>query len=489
MESRSDLTSSKKLPVTLTSLSMTALLQPSRWVVPCAAAAALVFGALVGTAPLLAAGAAFGLLLLLLAFAAPVVHLSLLFFVAAIVPYSLQNVAGLSVGGGSAGLVLADVLLLTGLARASLVLPQHPLNRRQALAVFVTAAFVLAAVLNFVYALSLGQVRSEAGFDLRNVMGVAALLIALPILADPAARPRLFKGMVLVGVLLGVWGIVQWVVNIPFSVAGDVGVREGVAFTTGGRGQIQGGAFAFPLAIVLSFAALISADVKTWRARAPLLAVLLLNSVSLLLTFERAFWIGTVIGLLVVVARSGRSQRLRAVLWTPVGVILLFAAFATLAPGQITAAGQRLLSVREYESDISVAYRIVESQNVVREIRERPFLGSGLGASVWWGLPAEGLPLQRYTYTHNGYLWLAWKLGVIPTFLMALLFALALLRRETAGGHGHSAMVNKGAQAGLLVLLILAVTSPVFSTSTTPLTGLLIALSLVPNHRLDSPAR
>lgn len=449
---------------------------PSRWVVPsCAAGAALVVGALIATAPLLAAGAAFGLLFVLLAFAAPVVHLTLLLFVAAIVPYSVQN----SLGGGS-GLVLADVLLLTGLARAVLVLLQHPLDRRQALTVFVTAAFVLTAVLNFVYALNLGHVRSEAGFDLRNVMGVAAVLIALPILSDSAARLRLFKGMVLVGLLLGLWGIAQWLVDIPFGEAGDVGVREGVAFTTGGRGQIQGGAFAFPLAIVLSFAALISRDVSSWRERAPLLAVLLLNSVSLMLTFERAFWIGTAMGLLVVMARAGSSQRVRVMLWTPVAVLLLLAVFATVAPGQITAAGERLLSVREYESDISVAYRVVESQKVVGEIRERPFLGSGVGASIWWGLPAAGIAPQRYTYTHNGYLWLVWKLGVIPTFLMALLFALALLRREGARAHGRSEMVMKGAQAGLFVLLILAVTSPVFSTSTTPVTGLLLALSVMP---------
>lgn len=454
---------------------MTTVSHPSQWVFPlCAAAAALVFGALIGTAPLLAAGAAFGLLLLLLAFTAPVVHLTLLLFVAAIVPYSLQN----SLGGGSVGLVLADVLLLTGLARACLVLLQHPLDRRQALAVFVTAAFLLTAVLNFVYVLNLGNSQSEAGFDLRNVIGVAALLVALPILADPGARSRLFRGMVLVGLLLGLWGIAQWVVNIPFGPAGDVGVREGVDFTTEGRGQIQGGAFAFPLAIVLSFAALISGDVRSWRGRAPLLAVLLLNSVSLLLTFERAFLIGTAVGLLVVIARSGQSQRVRAVLWTPVAVLLLLAAFATLAPGQLTAVGERLWSVREYDNDISVTYRVVESQSVVREIRERPFLGSGVGASVRWGLPAANISAQNYTYTHNGYLWLVWKLGMIPAFLMALLFALALLRRER--NEGRSEMVSKGAQAGLLVLLILAVTSPVFSTSATPLTGMLLALSLVP---------
>ena len=38
--------------------------------------------------------------------------------------------------------------------------------------------------------------------------------------------------------------------------AGDVGVRAGVALTSNGTGQLQGGEFAFPAAIVLCFAAL-----------------------------------------------------------------------------------------------------------------------------------------------------------------------------------------------------------------------------------------
>jgi len=459
------------------SSSMPISLDRSQWVASCfPGLAALVLGLLVGTAPFLAAAAAFGMLILLLAFAAPVLHFTLLLFVAAVVPYSLQN----SVGGGSAGLILADVLFLTGLARAGLELLQHPLDRRRMLAILLTVAFAFAALLQFVHAVDLGNGRAEAGNELRAVTGVGALLIALPLLSNARERSRLFTGMVVVGVLLGLWGIAQWLLNIPLGGAGDVGVREGVAFTEGGRGQVQGGAYGFPIAAVLSFAALISDHVRSPLARAALLAVFLLNTVSLVLTFERSFWLATVVGILLVIARAGRSQRVRAVLWTPVALVLVAVLFATIAPGQSTVASQRLLSVGNFENDSSLRYRIIESRHVLEEIRERPILGSGLGATIFWGRPAEGVPPDTYSYTHNGYLRLVWQLGAGGAALLSMLFAVAFLRRRRGGERGSSEVARQGAQAALFVLLIIAVTAPIFSTSTTALTGLLLALSVMP---------
>ncbi len=461
---------------------MTVLLDRSPWFAPCCAGlAALAFGILVGTAPFLAAAAAFGLLILLLAFAAPVLHFTLLLFVAAVVPYAIQNLAGLSVGGGSAGLILADLLFLTGLTRAGLELLQHPLDGRRMIAILLTVAFTLAVLLQFVHAMDLGNGRAEAGNELRAVTGVGALLIALPMLSDARARSRLFTGMAVVGLLLGLWGIAQWLFNIPLGGAGDVGIREGVAFTENGRGQVLGGAYAFPIAVVLSFAALTSDHLKSSLARIALLAVFLLNTVSLVLTFERAFWMATVVGLLLVIARADRSQRVRAVVGAPVAVVLVAVLFATVAPGQFTVASERLLSVGNFKNDSSLRYRIIESSHVLEEIREQPILGSGLGATIFWGRPAEGVPPKTYSYTHNGYLWLVWKLGAGGAALLSMLFAVAFLRRRRSGDErGLSEVAGKGAQAALLVLLILAVTAPVFSSSTTPLTGLLLALGLMP---------
>ena len=44
-------------------------------------------------------------------------------------------------------------------------------------------------------------------------------------------------------------------------------MREGVRFTSAGRGQIQGGLFAFPVAVVMGVAALLSQRVRSTRTR------------------------------------------------------------------------------------------------------------------------------------------------------------------------------------------------------------------------------
>ena len=445
------------------------------------AAVAVVFGAAVATAPMLAAGAVFALLVTLLAFVAPAVHLTLLLFVAAVVPYSIQNAAG-----GAAGLILVDVVLMTGLARAAVVLAQQPLDARRALAVVATLAVMLIAVLQFVHAIDAGRSAGDAGNELRSVLGLSALLIAIPVLADAAQRTQLFKGLIGVAIILGAWGIAQWVLAIPFGEAGDVGVRAGVSFTSNGRGQVQGGAYAFPIAVVLSFAALASGHVTSAVARAGLLLALSLNALSLVLTFERAFWIGTAMGVLVVIARTGHVQRLRALLWTPVAVLLVAGLFASVAPGQFTAANERLLSVREYNDDSSVSYRVIESQHVLTEIRKHPVVGSGLAATIWWGRPSEGVPPRIFVYSHNAYLWVLWKLGAVAAAILALLVALVLFRPST-GRDGLGESLRRGAQATILVQLVLGVTSPIFNTSATPLLGLLFALCLIPSHRRASP--
>jgi hypothetical protein len=131
------------------------------------------------------------------------------------------------------------------------------------------------------------------GRTVRVLRGFGVAVIAVRILADPGARKRLLVGLIVVGLALGLWGLAQWVLNLPLTASGDADVRTGVRFTTAGRGQLQGGMFAFPVAIVIALGALLSADVRSRSTRALLMAVLAVNSISLLLTFERTFWLAT----------------------------------------------------------------------------------------------------------------------------------------------------------------------------------------------------
>ena len=86
-----------------------------------------------------------------------------------------------------------------------------------------------------------GAEAGTAGTELRVLLGFGAAVIALPLLRDPAARGRLFAGVAWFGLAVGVWGMVQWLVDLPSTAAEDAGVRAGVRFTTEGRGRIEGG--------------------------------------------------------------------------------------------------------------------------------------------------------------------------------------------------------------------------------------------------------
>lgn len=463
------------------------------------AGAAVLLGALAAIQPFAALSVAGAAALIALAFRAPTANLCLLLFLTAIVPYGLQNRYDLGGGPGSPGLLLSDLVLLAGLARTSLVLLRMPLTVRDRTALAAVAAFLAVAVLQFAHGISLGRPRSDVGAELRVLLGLGgAVLLAIPVLQDPRSRDRLFRGLGVIGVLLGMWGLAQWTVDIPFAEAGDAGVREGILQTTSGRGQIQGGLFAFPVAVILAVAALASGAVRRRGMRWLLAAVVLSCGVSLLLTYERTFWVSTAAALVLVALRAHGSRRLKALFVGAASLLVIFAVLGTVAPDTLGAARERLLSLGRYQSDNSLRYRIVESRTVVAEIRRRPATGSGLAATIYWGRPWEQVPATQHRFAHNGYLWLAWKLGIPATVLLSAFLLAALLSRSPRPPAARpdddvTAAARTGAKAALFALMLTSITFPSFtSLSASAVVGLLAALSWLPmapcagTHRVRS---
>lgn len=447
-----------------------------------AVAVAAMVGALAAVRPAMAVALAGGALLMALPFVAPVAHLILLLLITAIVPFDMQNAVAFGGGPGSPGLFVSDVLLAGGLARAVLVLLDTRLERRGRLALAVVVALLGVAVLQTYHGMRAGYDAGTAGSELRVLLGFGAAVIALPLLRVPATRVRLFNGLLVVGLATGLWGIAQWIVDIPFTAAQDAGVRAGVRFTTEGRGQIQGGLFAFPVAVVMAVAALLSHEVRSLRSRALLVAVVALNAVDMLLTYERTFWVATVLALVFVALRATPAQRLRAVALGPALVGIVLASMAVIAPRDVAAARERLVSLEQYGSDLSVRYRLAETRTVTRAIEAHPIAGSGLGATILWGRPYEGVRPTTESFAHNGYLWLVWKLGAPAAALLVALLAAAVLSRGPPATTTAGAL-RVGAQAALLLLLAASVTFPAFNTlGITAIMGVLVALCAAPRR-------
>jgi hypothetical protein len=445
-----------------------------------AGAAALLFGGLAGVQPKLALGLAAAVCVGLLAFRAPVANLVLLVFLTAVVPYGILNQFGVGGGTQSPGLLPSDLLLLAGLTWAVLVVSGHTLDGRRLLYATFIVAFLAVAALQFLHGLKAGHDRSQVGAELRVLLGFGTFLIALPLLADLRARRRLLVALTAAAIALGAWGMLQWVGHFSYSGA-DVGVRSGVRLTSGGTGQLQGGEYGFPVAIIVCFAVLISGAVRSVVGRGALMLAVVLNSASCLVTFERTFWLDTVLGVSLVLMRAGAVRRMKALVFAPLVVLLSAGVLSATAPTILTTARERLTSLGQYSTDDSVRYRTSESHYVLNEIRAHPLVGSGLAASIFWGQPWAQVPAMSSTFAHNGYLWLAWKAGIPAALVLVFLFGAAILARAPPGDDELGRAIRHGAQGALAGLMLASVTFPSFSSlGITSVMGVLLALSVAP---------
>lgn len=456
-----------------------AVLTP-RLLVPLAAAGLAVgLGAVVAMRPLLAVVALACAAVAVLPRIAPATHLTLIVAVAALVPLDVQRRLGTPI-------LPIDVLLLSGLAWAALTLMTRSLGRRAAIALSLIALFLLLCLAQFAHGILVGNSAGDVAFDMRNVLGIAVAVVALPLLNDDAERRRVLVGLMIIGLLVGLWGNAQWVFQIGNGLSDELGVSQGVALTSDGVGKVLGGRYAFGTSVVLAFAVLLSPRSRSLGATALLMSILVLNSVALVLAFERAFWLATAFALMLVVLGANAGRRARALLWGAMAMLLVVSAMSALAPGQFSVARERFLSVGQFRTDSSVRYRVRESSFVAREIHSFPFAGSGLGAGVYWGRPAEGVLPSRQTYAHNAYLWLAWKLGIAGLLLGLTVIGYVVYGALAGRRRRPPDSLRDGAVAALLAVLVTGATAPVFSTlGASVVIGILLALALAPTPTAD----
>jgi O-antigen/teichoic acid export membrane protein len=445
---------------------------PRRLAVAGLVGAAAVAGVAAAYEPRWAAGVVALSLALLAAFRTPVAHLLTLVALTTIVPLVVQAHFGSGGSVDSAGVLPSDVVLLTGLARALIVLPHQPLRRLTSVAVGLTALFLILAALQLLHAAALARPLSGVGGEFRALLGFGALLVALPLLADPLRRRRLVAGLAWLGLALGAWGLTQFALHLRFYQP-DSPITPG-SFETGG---LVIGMFAFPVAAIVALAVLTGLPRRRPAARALLYGVLLTNCAAVVLTFERTFIVTTLAGFALVFLRATARQRARVALAavTALGCCILTLSIAS--PAALSAYRTRLASLGSARSDPSVTYRVEESRLITGQIRAQPLTGSALGATILIGRPGTSRPLAPRRYAENGYLWLAWKVGVPAAFVLLALLALAAMMPGPHGENRASAILRRGCQAGLVATLLATLSFGSFTQiGMTAVTGVLLAL-------------
>jgi O-antigen ligase len=248
--------------------------------------------------------------------------------------------------------------------------------------------------------------------------------------------------------------------------------------------------FAFPIGVLIGFAVLTSGTVRSRIGQIALFALVGLNAIGLLLTYERTFWLATFLGLGLIAVRAGFAQRLRVAVLVLGLVLVLAPAMSTIAPGALSAASERLLSLNQYGNDDSVRYRLQEGRHVIDKIQAQPLVGWGLADEVFYGLPWLQTPPTAEAFAHNGYLWLAWKLGIPGALLLLAVIAWAIAARPPPNVDPLYRAVRLGAQASLLLMAVISITFPSFAAlNITAVGGVLLALALgMPGPRGDRAA-
>jgi len=439
-----------------------------------AAIAAVMFGSIVAGHPLE------GMLLIALvplALAAPLASFAVMLAATVLMPFDALNALSIGGGAGVPGLLPVDVLLGLGLGRVAFGVIRGRIQATTPMLVAGVSLVALLAVL--VHGVAAGASVSDAGTEARCLaFGVGSFIMAVPLLEDSRSRARLYRVLLLLGIALGLWGIAQVVLNVPYSNAGDVGVRPGIGQVASvGGGQLQGGLYAFPIAVVMAFAGLVCGASRELMVRWLLAGVFGLNCLCVLLTYERSVWAASLLGCLAVAMRAGRAAWPVAARWSALGVAAVLA-WAVVSPGALTTSAGRITSIFSVQSDSSAQSRAVESAAVLRAIRRSPVVGAGFGATLTWGGGNHAQFGETTTnFTHEGYLWLAWKAGV--PFAVALVACLwfAALRRTRRTRDRALAALRAGCHAALLASLLVCLVFPEFNAlGVTALLGLLLAV-------------
>ncbi len=258
-----------------------------------------------------------------------------------------------------------------------------------------------------------------------------------------------------------------------------------------GARQAANAHFLFPALIALGALAVHLEGPKRFVAAFAWLSV----GAALVLTFARGFWIGAVVGTGVVYLLSPRTVRSRAARYALI-IALVSTAGVLLFGGDFSgrllqSVGDRLVSSGKSLDDISLRARFVESQAILERSLWSPVVGNGVGARFTFYDVLSKVTVTT-PYSHDGYLFLLFKVGIIGTgmFIVWLgwVLRLAWTTSRTAAPLGFNAGMIR-ATAGIVVgLLLITLTSNVFIERA----SLLVMASfsaLVLSHRSPYPRR
>jgi O-antigen ligase len=217
------------------------------------------------------------------------------------------------------------------------------------------------------------------------------------------------------------------------------------------------------------FAIVFATYQKNILPRLFLFGVALITISALISTFSRTFWVILIVCIAVILLYISFKQKARLIVYSVlISVVFtstLYLAFHDKAEILIKVLEKRISSVSKGTKDISVQARLSESKVTTRLISENWLGGNGMAKKFSFYDPiTEGT--LRTKMIHNGYIYMAYRLGIPLSLFYFIAFYIYTFRAEyltRKSKVNYFKMLSLGSFASLLLLTMANFTSPQLS--------------------------
>lgn len=293
----------------------------------------------------------------------------------------------------------------------------------------------------------------------RDLVPFLTLLLYFP-LVDVMRNRRnavlLLISFLLVAAIIGVQNIFNYRENL----------RAAVYFweIAGGR-QVANEAFFFSGIILLLG---LFFHVSSLRLRIAFVGLLLFFGLTLIVTFSRGYWIGTILGIIVSFFLFDFRKKFAFVVSFAIFLIAALAIFYMLFGSTTTylekSIFMRASTISRMQGDVSLLNRLSEAKSLIGYILRNPITGYGLGATFSYFNIIHFVTIDTF-YSHNAYLFIWFKLGIFAV-ISFLGFYFANLRVcwkifRSAGQKSERGILT-AATAILIAMIPLSMSSPQF---------------------------
>ena len=299
--------------------------------------------------------------------------------------------------------------------------------------------------------------------EARRLAYLLALPVAMVILRQPERQRRFVISIVVLGCLFSIGQVFQGIFNIPvFGKTGSMTALETLGREDHGTTRsITLGIEVIVFALLLTVGAYVVGIIR--KTLFFTLSGLLL--LGIFLSYGRTTFAVVAVCLVTVVSWLNLRKLSELIMLFVLAICIAASLTALLKPKSLASIYYRMTSIdTEIESGYSAQWRFWEAEFIIPIIQKHPFIGVGLGADYKGSSGSSKLPdLNRYV--HNGYLYMAGKMGLpaLTFFLLAIATIFAMGRRLAKGDASPEIRVVSGACAAMMISFLLAsVTEPHF---------------------------